>query len=110
MAVSNNQLRQHLILLNKRFNSRWATELKLTYLFLQQVDLILTVYALSHGATELNPLLRVILTSLPIVLVFKLLIPLLMVYLVPGLLLIPGIVFQFIVLIWNVKELFAARF
>ena len=109
MAISINPLKQSLQLLNKHFNTRWANEFKLSYLFLQQVDLIFTVYAMSHGAMELNPILRVILSSIPLIFLFKLLIPLLMVYLIPGGLLVPGIVFQAIVLIWNVKELWAAN-
>ena len=109
MAAVTSTLKQSVAIFYQRFNTKWANEFKLSYLFLQQVDLLFTVYAMSHGALELNPFVRMILSSLPLIFLFKLLIPLLIVYLVPGGLLMPGIVVQLIVLVWNVKELGAAN-
>jgi hypothetical protein len=109
MAAVTSSLRQKFAIFNQRFNTKWANEFKLSYLFLQQIDLIFTVYAMSHGAQELNPLVRMILGSLPLIFLVKLLVPLLIVYLVPGGLLLPCIACQVFVLVWNIRELGAAN-
>jgi hypothetical protein len=107
MAVALSQIRDRYTTLNNRFNTRWGSWFKLSYLFLQQVDLVLTIYAMSIGAMELNPLLRIVLGSLPLVLVFKVAIPVAMVYFIPGALLIPGILIQGAVIAWNIHQLLA---
>jgi len=79
--------------------------LRVSYLLLQQLDLVLTLVAISLGLSELNPLMRNMLTSLPQLLVAKVAIPLLIAWRVPSKLLIPAILLLAVVVGWNVKEL-----
>lgn len=80
--------------------------IKLSFVLLHQIDLVLTVLAVSAGSFELNPIIRSMLDlPLPLALV-KLIIPLAIAWFVPGKLLIPAIVFLLIIICWNLKELF----
>jgi len=80
--------------------------IRLSYVLLHQIDLVLTVLAVSAGLSELNPIIRSML-GLPLQLVLlKLIIPLAIAWFAPGKLLIPAIVFLLIVICWNLKELF----
>ena len=79
--------------------------LKVSYVLLHQVDLILTLFAVSVGFSELNPVMRSLLHSPLQLFVFKLVIPLLIVWLVPSKFLIPALAFLALVVIWNVKEI-----
>ena len=86
----------------------WETSdfvFKLIYLSLHLVDLVLTVTAAHYGFPELNPFMRASLSSPSQLAIFKFGIPLLISWLVPGKLLIPGIVLLFGIVGWNVKEL-----
>ena len=80
--------------------------LKASYVFLHQLDLILTIFAVHYGLNELNPLMRDLLTSPLQLVVAKLIIPILIAWLVPGRLLIPAVIFLGLVILWNMKELF----
>jgi len=79
--------------------------IKASYLLLQQIDLVLTVFAISIGLTEINPLMRSLLASPFLLVAAKLIIPLFIVWLVPGKFLIPAVGLLTLVVIWNVKEL-----
>ncbi len=79
--------------------------LKASYIFLQQLDLALTLLATHLGIPELNPLMRTLLASPLQLVVIKLVIPLLIAWLVPGKFLIPAIVFLSVVVVWDMKEL-----
>ena len=79
--------------------------LKISYVLLHQVDLILTLFAVSVGLSELNPVMRNLLDSPIQLLVVKLVIPVLIVWLLPGKFLIPALVLIVLVVIWNVKEI-----
>ena len=79
--------------------------LKASYIFLHQLDLVSTVFAVSIGLSELNPVMRSLLTTPLLLVTIKLVIPLLIVWLIPSKLLIPAIVFLSLVVCWNVKEL-----
>jgi len=84
--------------------------LKLSYLSLQQVDLVLTVLAVSLGFSELNPFMKGLL-SVPLqLLLFKSVIPLLIAWFVPGRFLIPAIALIAGIVGWNVKELLLLMF
>ena len=84
--------------------------IKASYVFLHQVDIILSIFAVSIGLTELNPLIRNLLDAPLQLLCVKLIIPLLIAWLIPTKLLIPAIVFLFMVVCWNVKELLLLLF
>jgi len=80
--------------------------LKISYITLQLVDLVLTLWAMNLGYLELNPFMKGMLASPLQLAVFKFAVPLLIVTFVPGKLLIPAIMLLAAVVGWNVKELF----
>ena len=84
--------------------------LKIAYLILQVLDLALTLFAMSIGAHELNPVMRASLSSPLQLTVLKGGMPLIIAWLVPGKLLIPAILFLLFVVGWNVKELLMVLF
>ncbi|MFC2002513.1 DUF5658 family protein [Chloroflexota bacterium] len=89
-------------------SDRWclpSIAVKASYVFLHQLDLILTVLAVSLGFSELNPLMRCLLTAPVQLVVIKVFIPLVIVWLTPNKLLIPATAFIALVVVWNVKEL-----
>ncbi|HSW58414.1 MAG TPA: DUF5658 family protein [Dehalococcoidales bacterium] len=78
---------------------------KLTFVFLNLLDMVLTVFALSQGAYELNPLMRAVVNSPFQLYITKIAIPLLLAWLLPGKLLWPSIVLLTFVAGWNIREL-----
>ena len=79
--------------------------IKTSYVFLHQVDLVFTVLAVHLGLSELNPIMRDLLsTPLQLVLI-KLIIPLLIALFIPSKFIIPGIALMSFVVCWNLKEL-----
>ena len=74
-------------------------------MLLNLLDLGLTLYAVSVGLSELNPLMRYLITVPAMLFVIKVAIPLLIAWLAPGRLLVPAIVLLFLVVCWNAKEL-----
>lgn len=88
-----------------RSESRADIPLRFAYLLVQLIDLGLTHVAVNMGLTELNPLLNGILGSPFKLLAVKFLIPLLIAVLVPGKLLIPGILFLVLIVILDIQQL-----
>jgi hypothetical protein len=80
--------------------------LRASYVFLHQLDLILTIFAVHQGLNELNPLMRNLLASPLQLVVAKLIVPILIAWLVPAKLLVPALVLLGLVILWNTKELF----
>jgi len=95
--------RQYLIWNNN--HDSWNLWLKLSYLSLQLIDLGLTLLAVNLGFLELNPFIRGMLTAPLQLAIMKLFIPFLLIWLVPGKLLVPGIALLSVVVSWNIKEL-----
>ncbi len=83
---------------------------KLSFVLLNQVDLLLTVLAMYLGFNELNPLTRYLLTVPLLLVIFKFGVPLLIAWLAPGKLLLPSIVLLSFLMVWNLKELFSFLF
>ena len=79
--------------------------MKAAYVFLHQLDLIITVVAVSLGYSEMNPLMRALLCAPIQLVVIKVFIPLVIAWLTPNKLLLPATAFIFLVVCWNVKEL-----
>ena len=79
--------------------------LKGSFMFLQVIDLVLTVIAARYGYPELNPFMRMQLESIEKLAIFKFAIPLLIAWFVPGLLLIPAILLLGVVVGWNLSQL-----
>ena len=90
---------------NESLGSTRSLALKASYVLLHQLDLILTVVAVSLGFTELNPLMRLLLTAPVQLIIIKVFIPLVIVWLCPNKLLLPATAFIFLVVCWNIKEL-----
>lgn len=78
---------------------------RIVYLSLQLLDLGLTVMASYFGFPELNPFVKASMASPYQLLIFKLGIPLVITWFVPGKLLIPAIILLCGVVGWNIKEL-----
>jgi hypothetical protein len=83
---------------------RGTTE-KLVFIGLNLADLILTLFALSLGLHEINPVIRSISGNLFQMYTVKLVIPLLIAWMLPGKLLIPSIALLVFVVGWDIKEL-----
>ncbi len=84
---------------------RGVTE-KVSFVLLNYVDLLLTALAVSLGLTELNPLMRSLLAAPPMLVLFKIVVPVLIAWLTPGRLLVPALLLLSLVVAWNIKELF----
>jgi hypothetical protein len=82
-----------------------CTVSKVSFILLNQLDLTLTVLAISLGLVELNPLVRFLVEIPALLILVKLVIPVLIAWVMPGRLLLPSIALLFGVFIWNVKEL-----
>ena len=78
---------------------------KVSFVVLNQVDLALTLVAIHLGFDELNPLVNFLLDIPALLVLFKLIIPVLIAWLMPGRLLWPSIGLLVLVAIWNLKEL-----
>ena len=78
---------------------------KLAFVLLNLLDLCLTLFAISQGANELNPLMRGLLGNPIMLYTAKLIIPLFLAWLLPGKLLIPAIGVLTFVVGWNIREL-----
>ncbi|MBI2868669.1 MAG: hypothetical protein HYX96_02445 [Chloroflexi bacterium] len=94
-------------LLSSAATFRRALPEKFSFVLLNQLDLVLTVIAISLGFSELNPWMRGWLESPPQLLLFKAVAPLFIAWLVPGKLLLPSILLLGLVLGWDIKELVA---
>ena len=79
---------------------------KVLYVFLQTMDLGMTLMAAHLGYAELNPFVNSLLASPVHMVLIKILIPLGIVLLIPGRFLIPAVGLQLAIIGWNLKELF----
>jgi len=79
--------------------------LRASYVILQVLDFFLTIFAMTIGMAELNPLMNSLLASPAQLLSFKLALPLIIAWFIPGKLLIPAIIFLAMVVGWDIKEL-----
>ena len=79
--------------------------IRLAYLLLHQADLLLTKFAMSIGFEELNPVIRGSIDTPAQLLLFKLIIPVIIAWVVPTKLLLPALVLLLAIIVWNLKEL-----
>jgi hypothetical protein len=84
---------------------RKGLSIRVTYIALQLIDCLMTVLAVNAGFDELNPVMRGMLDSAFQLIMFKIVIPLLLAWLVPSKLLIPAALGLLAVIGFNVKEL-----
>lgn len=84
--------------------SRGTAE-KASFVLLQQLDIILTIYGMHLGFYEVNPLVRGLLDSPVYLLLVKCVAPIFIAWALPGKLLLPLIAILFIVVGWNLKEM-----
>ena len=104
------EARQYCSIQESRVGHSRGIFIKVGYVFLHQLDFILTVSAVSVGLFELNPVIRNLLATPIQLVVVKLVIPLLIAWLVPSKLLLPALAFIALVVIWNIKELLLVLF
>ena len=84
---------------------RRGTTEKASFVLLNLFDLTLTVLAIHLGISELNPLIKYLVSIPVLLLVVKLAIPLLIAWLTPGKLLLPSMAVLTLAVFWNLKEL-----
>lgn len=87
-----------------------CTAEKASFVLLNHIDLALTVLAINLGLPELNPFVKFLINIPVLLIVYKIAIPLLIAWLIPGKLLLPSIALLAIVAIWNIKELLVFLF
>ncbi len=78
---------------------------KLSYIFLELLDLNLTCLAFSLGLKELNPLLLFASHSPFLLVLLKVVLPIFIAWLIPRKLLWPSIAFVAFVVFWDLKEI-----
>lgn len=105
IAWLENNLRQYAVISEKQRQSQLSFPVKASYLILQQLDLALTMLAVSIGLNEMNPWMRAMLDSPLELVAIKLVIPLLIAWLVPYRLLIPACILLVGIVGWNIREL-----
>jgi hypothetical protein len=81
--------------------------IKAAYVLLHQTDILLTAFAVSIGAKEINPVINASLDTPAVLLALKLFIPLVIAWLVPAKLLIPAIVLLLAIIGFNLAQLSA---
>lgn len=74
-------------------------------MILSQVDLCLTLVAVSFGLSELNPLMRNLLMAPLYLILVKVAAPIFIAWLTPGKLLIPAIALLAFIVGWDIREL-----
>ncbi|MDD5189624.1 MAG: DUF5658 family protein [Dehalococcoidales bacterium] len=79
--------------------------IRFVFLMLQQVDLALTLFAVSQGLTERNPFMAGLLQLPLLLIIMKQIIPLLIAWFVPYRILLPAIGFLILLTIWNAVQL-----
>ena len=82
-----------------------GTHYKLTFVGLGMVDLVLTLYAVSNGYYERNPVFASLQSNPMGLFMLKFAGPVAIAWLVPARLLVPSIALLFAVVGWNVAEL-----
>ena len=85
----------------------YGTGYKLCFVALIYLDVVLTLFAMQRGFTEMNPYMAQMLASPQWLLLVKGLVPLIIAWLVPGKLLLPSIGLMGAVSMWNASELLA---
>ncbi len=87
------------------FTFRIGTREKLAFIVLNWIDLSLTIFAMTIGANELNPVMRNLFNNPVYLYSAKLLIPTVLAWLLPSKALWPSIGLLIFIVVWNVKEL-----
>lgn len=101
MAVLWAQIRQYFTL--EQFKK--GMSLRIAYVVLQFADFLMTVFAVNAGFEEMNPVMRGMLGTPVQLVIFKLITPLAIAWLVPARLLLPALLLLLVVIGFNVKEL-----
>jgi hypothetical protein len=101
MAILWAQIRQYFTL--TQFKK--GLSIRVTYVVLQLADFLMTVFAVNAGFEEMNPVMRGLLGTPVQLVIFKLITPLAIAWLVPARLLLPALLLLLVVIGFNVKEL-----
>jgi hypothetical protein len=84
---------------------RVCTSEKIAFIVLNWIDLSLTIFAMTIGANELNPIMRNLFGNPVYLYAAKMLIPTILAWILPGKILWPSIGLLVFVVGWNIKEL-----
>ncbi|RLC94277.1 MAG: hypothetical protein DRI40_07595 [Chloroflexi bacterium] len=86
---------------------RSCTAEKVSFVLLNQLDLILTLWAISLGLSELNPWVNALVSTPALLVLVKAVVPLFIAWLVPGRLLLPASALLAAVVAWDISQLLA---
>jgi hypothetical protein len=86
-------------------SSTKSIAIRISYFLLQQLDVILTVWAVNAGFIEMNPIMRSMLASPAQLIGLKVIIPALLAWFLPSRLLLPSLMLMMSITAWNMKEL-----
>jgi hypothetical protein len=78
---------------------------KIAFIVLNWIDLSLTLFAMTIGANELNPVMRNMFGNPVYLYSAKMLIPTILAWALPSKILLPSIALLVLVVAWNIKEL-----
>ncbi len=78
---------------------------KIGFVALVYIDLVLTLFAIQHGFSEINPFMVQMLSRVELLVLAKVVAPLFIAWFVPAKFLLPSIGFMVIVLGWNIATL-----
>ncbi len=84
---------------------RRGTAEKLSFIALEQLDLVLTLMAFSLGLCELNPIVKTALSAPLYLVIIKTVIPCFLAWLLPRKLLWPSIMAVALVVGWDIREM-----
>ena len=87
------------------YKNPWDIYIRLGYVLAQQLDLAMTLFAVSRGHTELNPFMQSILNSPPQLIAFKLIIPMLIAWLIPAKYILPGLLLMLLINVISALQL-----
>ncbi len=105
LAWDSKEIRQRWLINQRQGKYLWDIGLRAGYVLLHQIDLILTIFAVSSGAYELNPVMRSLLGSPYQLAIAKLAIPVMIAWLLPSRFMVPAIALLSLIICWNLKEL-----
>jgi len=92
-------------ILSSALTFRRGTKEKVSFIVLNWVDLSLTLFALTIGAHEMNPLMRSLFESPVLMYAAKLVVPMFLAWLLPAKILIPSIGLLVVIVGWNITQL-----
>ena len=82
-----------------------GTAIKMSFVALAMIDFFLTLIALNLGFVELNPFVARLINTPGYLVMFKVMIPIFLAWLIPSRFLIPSLALLSFIMAWNLKEI-----